>query len=104
MTPLPTTLTVEALKEIRDWLDGYMLKEVVNPMIANLDSWIAELSPMEEPPPQSGVRFFYFGSDVFAVRENLFWFITGYTQAYTWQDILKICSHPQIIYTPEGSE
>ena len=115
MTSLPTTLTVENLKKIQGFLatTGWSSESAQrsrNNNLALLDSWIAELSPMEEPK-ENGQVFILTNPKLFtypvAVQgHEIGWIMSGGIDRTpkTWQEILAIDSRPQIIYTPEGSE
>jgi hypothetical protein len=108
-TNLPKTMTIEALKRVQRKLvlllsfmtfrGGDSNLELA---LADLDQWIAELWPMEEPAPLSRVRFLWMSNELLAIRVDYYWFVAGYTKSFTWQEILAIDPNPKIIYTPKG--
>ena len=113
MTELPTTLTVEALRDIREvvglWRTCVDIPNVskITRLVDSLDSWIAELSPMEEPPELESVALVCDSGRKVAYQKGMKyeeprWF--AHNHFATWQQILEYDPHPQIIYTPEESE
>jgi hypothetical protein len=109
---LPTTLTVEALKCLKLVVEfGYKNTPLSNSahiaLLDDLDSWIAELSPMEEPPFKAIVEtnaYSTYRRVLFGANQPHRWQVVGRAGYYTWQEILAIDPRPQIIYPPKAGE
>jgi hypothetical protein len=114
MKTLPKTMTVEALKRVQRKLvlllsfmtfrGGDSNLELI---LADVDSWIAGLSSMEEPTYGSVVLITasYFGVPQAFQRLMNDWVPanTGFGPR-SWQEILAIDPNPKVIYTPKDGE
>jgi hypothetical protein len=108
MPELPKTLTVEKLKALIPLVRRDGDNSIINSAVFDIKTWIAELSPMEEPPNQSVVLVF--SADLPHVPTSFqrrYCELDGVNSWYpsadipktkTWQEILAIDPRPQIIY------
>lgn len=104
---LPSTMTVEKLKEIKAIIFSaevsFSHRPCKTPALNDLDLWIAELSPMEEPPKGNVILFDHKDCPAVAVHVAINnWRVTGFPHSLGWQEILAIDPAPKVIYRGEG--